>query len=65
MNFKDIKNLSSSEVKKTIAKKSEELYEMKVKNNLGQLSNPLQIRFLRKDIARLKTAVSNKNIEVK
>lgn len=65
MNFSEIKNLSSAEVKKAISKKQDELYEMKVKNNLGQLSNPLQIRFIKKDIARLKTAVSMKNQEVK
>lgn len=65
MKFNEIKNLSATEVKKAIAKKQDELYEMKVKNNLGQLSNPLQIRFIKKDIARLKTAVSMKNQEVK
>lgn len=65
MKFNEIKNLSAVEVKKAIAKKQDELYEMKVKNNLGQLSNPLQIRFMKKDIARLKTAVSMKNQEVK
>ena len=65
MKFNEIKNLSATEVKKAILKKQDELYEMKVKNNLGQLSNPLQIRFIKKDIARLKTAVSMKNQEVK
>jgi large subunit ribosomal protein L29 len=65
MKFNEIKNLSATEVKKAISKKQDELYEMKVKNNLGQLTNPLQIRFIKKDIARLKTAVSMKNQEVK
>lgn len=64
MKFNEIKNLSPAEINKAIAKKYEELYEMKVKNNLGQLSNPLQIRFLKKDIARFKTAISMKKLEV-
>ena len=38
----------------------EELFEMKMKNQLGQLGNPLQIRFLRKDISRIKTALTKK-----
>ncbi|MCB0369321.1 MAG: 50S ribosomal protein L29 [Bdellovibrionales bacterium] len=64
MKFKEIKDLSPVEIKKSIVKKNEELYELRVKNNLGQLSNPVQIRYLRKDIARLKTAMTFKKLEV-
>jgi large subunit ribosomal protein L29 len=65
MKYTEIKDLSVTELKKNSLKKMEELYEMKVKNNLGQLANPLQIRFLKKDIARMKTALTSKSAGAK
>ncbi|MBN8536115.1 MAG: 50S ribosomal protein L29 [Deltaproteobacteria bacterium] len=64
MKYSEIKNLTIVEINKSLQKKQEELYEMRVKNNLGQLTNPLQIRFLKKDIARINTVISMKRLEV-
>ena len=35
---------------------------MKMKNSLGQLSNPIQIRMVRKNIAQLNTAIVKKSV---
>ena len=56
MKYTEIRDLSLVELKKKLQAISEELFTAKMKNSLGQLGNPLEIRFLRKDLARLKTA---------
>lgn len=61
MKFKEIKSLQPKEVSKKVLELKKDLFEMNMKNSLGQLSNPLQIRAARKDIARLLTALNAKN----
>lgn len=57
MKYTDIKGLSVTELKKKKAAVTQDLFDMKIKNQLGQLSNPVQIRELRKDLARVNTAL--------
>jgi large subunit ribosomal protein L29 len=60
MKFTEIKDLSVAELKKKRAGLSQELFEAKIKNSMGQLPNPIEIRNLRKDIARINTAIVKK-----
>lgn len=60
MKFSDVRDLTVEELRKREKQMSEELFETTMKHSLGQVSNPLQIRALRRDIARIKTAVSAK-----
>ena len=60
MKFEDVSGLSVDELKKKDVELRRNLFEMKMKNSLGQLANPLVIRFTRRDIARVKTAISQK-----
>lgn len=60
MNYSDIKDLTVDELRKRQKSNREELFELKMKHSLGQVANPLQIRFIRKDIARIKTALQAK-----
>ena len=57
MKFTEIKDLTVVELKKKRANLSQELFEAKIKNSMGQLGNPIEIRNLRKDIARINTAI--------
>jgi large subunit ribosomal protein L29 len=41
----------------------QELFNLKLRNATGQLENPLRIRLLRKDIARVKTIIAEKEKE--
>lgn len=62
MNYSDIEN---QDLKDLIKKKNDlvaQLQEMKLKNTLGQLQNPVQIRFARRDIAKLNTAIVKKGV---
>lgn len=60
MKFSEIKDLSVVELKKKRAALSKELFDAKIKNSIGQLGNALEIRQLRRDIARLNTAIVRK-----
>ncbi len=58
MKFEDIKNLSAPELRKKIRESRTGMFEAKMKNAMGQMTNPISIRGMRKDIARLKTALT-------
>lgn len=58
MNFEDIKNLSEVELYKKIRETREKMFEARMKNAMGQLTNPTSIRVMRRDVARLKTALT-------
>lgn len=60
MKFAEIKDLSVAELKKKRTGLSQDLFEAKIKNSMGQLANPIEIRNLRKDIARINTAIVKK-----
>ncbi len=61
MKFKEVKGLPPKELTKKANELKKDLFEMKIKNSLGQLSNPVQIRGARKNVARLLTALNAKN----
>lgn len=58
MKFVDIKDMSLVELKKKKASITQDLFEMRIKNQLGQLNNPIKIREVRKDLARVNTALT-------
>ncbi len=61
MNFEDVKNLSNVELHKKIRDTKGKLFEAKMKNAMGQLTDPLSIRSMRREIAKLRTALTNNN----
>lgn len=60
MKFNEIKDLTVPELKKKRAALSKELFDAKLKNSIGQLANPIEIRNLRRDIAKINTAIVKK-----
>ena len=56
----DIKGLSVPELKKRRTTLSKELFDARLKNSIGQLANPIEIRDLRRNIARINTAIVQK-----
>lgn len=57
MKYSDIKDLSIADLAKKRKALSESLFTAKMKNSIGQLGNPLEIRMIRRDFARVKTAL--------
>ena len=51
------KELSIEELNEKMVERVEELENLKLQQSTQQLTNPLRIRFIRRDIARLKTII--------
>jgi large subunit ribosomal protein L29 len=60
MKYTEMKDLGAADLKKKKAAFTHDLFEAKMKNQIGQLGNPLEIRKIRKNIARLNTAIVQK-----
>ena len=61
MKQKEIKILSDDEIVDKLAELSKTLYDTKVTHTVSPLENPLQIRNIRRTIARLKAEISNRS----
>jgi len=57
MKVDEIVQLSEAEIKQRLEDSQEELENLKFQHATRRLDNPLRIRLLRKDIARLKTVL--------
>ncbi|MBT4762982.1 MAG: 50S ribosomal protein L29 [Bdellovibrionaceae bacterium] len=60
MKFSDIKDLTVEELRKRLEVSRGDLFDMKMKHSLGQVGNPLEIRSIRKGIAKINTALKQK-----
>lgn len=63
MKFIDLKDKNIEELKVLLKEKKLLLFTIKQKLKTMQLTNPNEIREVRKDIARINTAISANNIE--
>lgn len=63
MNKKDFKELNIKELKVQQAKLRSELFNLSFQKASGQLSNPAQIKMVKKDIARVKTLIRQKELQ--
>ncbi|TWP27833.1 50S ribosomal protein L29 [Apibacter muscae] len=57
MKAKDIKNLSTEELKLKLAEKKAEYAKLKLAHKVSPIENPIQLRDIRKTIARLLTTL--------
>jgi large subunit ribosomal protein L29 len=62
MKVAEIKELNKEELLKKIQTALQDREELKFKHSLNQLENPLMIRNLRKEIARMNTILTEKPI---
>ena len=58
MFYAEISGLSAKEIVKKKKELQAEMFDARMKNSMGQLTNPMVIRAARKDIARLNTAMT-------
>ena len=58
MKFKDVKDLSRKELLSKRNTMAEKIFGIKMKSHMKQAGNPLEIRILRRDIARINTVLS-------
>lgn len=62
MKFSEVKNLTDKEIRVKIREVRKNLFDARMKNAMGQLTNPLSIREMRRDVARLRTALKQKQM---
>ena len=61
MKTNDIRKMSVEELNKTLKELKEELFNLRFQNTINQLDNPHKIADVKKDIARVKTMLNEKN----
>ena len=65
MKINKIKEMSSPELEKEIGELKQELFKLRFKLATNGLDNPMRIREVKKDIARIKTVLRQRELEVK
>lgn len=63
-NLAELKELSEADLKNELVKSSKNLYVLKMKKQLGELTQTHLIKALRRYIARVKTIASSKWINI-
>jgi large subunit ribosomal protein L29 len=58
MNYTDLKEKSLSELNELLKEKKVLLFELKVKQKTMQLTNTSELKVVKKDIARINTAIT-------
>ncbi|MDR2206749.1 MAG: 50S ribosomal protein L29 [Flavobacteriaceae bacterium] len=59
MKNSDIKNLSEGDLQNKLAESVAHYVKLRLAHKISPVENPIQIRDLRRTIARLKTAIAN------
>lgn len=59
---KDARDLGNEEIKSKLASLKDELFNLRFQLATNQLDNPLRIREVRRDIARLKTVMREREL---
>jgi large subunit ribosomal protein L29 len=60
MRAEEIRELSVDDIKTRVAELEEERFRLRFRSATEPLENPLRLRTIRKDIARLKTVLSER-----
>lgn len=63
MKNSDIKNLSVADLQEKLVSLKKEYSELKITHTVSALENPMQIKSLRKTIARIATELTNRELQ--
>ncbi|MDX2362122.1 MAG: 50S ribosomal protein L29 [Crocinitomicaceae bacterium] len=63
MKQQEITKMSDADVKDSVANFSEQLAKMKLAHKVAPMENPVQIRNMRKTVARLKTELTKREAQ--
>jgi len=61
MKASELRELSVTELEQKLADLKSELFNLRFQHTVNQLDNPLRLRAVRKDIARVMTLLGQKN----
>ena len=60
MDVGDLRDLSVDDLQARAKELEDQLFRMRLQQSLGQLDAPLKLRFTRRDLARIKTVITEK-----
>lgn len=63
MKVNKLRDLSTDELEKKVDNLKEELFNLRFQMATGQLENPMKIKEIRKDIARAKTVLRERELK--
>ncbi|MCU0232892.1 MAG: 50S ribosomal protein L29 [Thermoanaerobaculales bacterium] len=63
MKAKEIRDRSDDELRKALGDLEEQLFKLRFQKSTGQIENPVKIREVRKDIARVLTVINERQTE--
>lgn len=59
--MKELKTLSEDDLKQRLAEHTEEIENLRFQGVTGQLTNPIKLRTLRRNVARIHTILNSKS----
>lgn len=62
MKASELREKSTEELNEELAKLNEELFKLRFQNATHNLENPVQLRTVRRDIARVKTLIREREL---
>lgn len=62
MEIKELRKLSSEELNKKIVETKNELFTKKMQHATGNLEKPVELKHLKKDVAKMKTILREREI---
>ena len=65
MELKKMREMTEIELNAELSKMKNELFNLRFQHVTGQLENPIKMRELKKDIARVKTIIKEKELASK
>ncbi len=63
MKINELRKLSTEELNTKISESKRELLDLRLKNATGALDKPSKINELKKEVARMKTIINERNLE--
>ena len=63
MKIESIREMTPAELRSELLKLKNDLFNLRFQHVTGQLENPVKMREVRKDIARVKTVIREKELE--
>ena len=65
MDVAELRDLSVDDLQARAKELEDQLFRMRLQQSLGQLDAPLKLRFTRRDLARIKTVLRQKQAKAK
>jgi large subunit ribosomal protein L29 len=62
MNLQKVREMSDAELNAELVKMKTELFNLRFQHVTGQLENPIRLRDVKRDIARVKTVIREKEL---